>query len=121
MEDLLQMIYDQKTIIKCLVLLCFTFLLWTTGSSMNYNAIISNSCTMPVLDYPNMYESSTHSIYSSFSEVNYPWFTDIIYIEQLNRTFSIGDFLIYSGLIMLLSCVVLLIKEFISVLRRKDG
>jgi hypothetical protein len=65
------------------------------GGLSNFLAIYSNSCKMPVFNLE--YEpSSGHSVFTNFSQVKYPYLTDIIKISVIY--FSIGDLLMYSAL-----------------------
>lgn len=61
------------------------------GVSFNFLAITENSGKMPVW---RMYigVSKTHFTFHNFSEVNYPWLTDII--PFIDSRFSLGDIFI---------------------------
>ena len=64
------------------------------GMLMNFQAIITNHCKMPV-SYDIAYEGEKHFTYQNKSEINSWIFSDII--EIYGGIYSIGDFLMFFG------------------------
>lgn len=87
------------------------------GSILNYFVVEKNSCLMPVYTDDSYIFTKTHFSYSNFSEVKFPYLTDIFYIDSFLWTgwISIGDVLIYSSFIFLVFITIFWIyKDFMD-------
>jgi len=87
---------------KFFVFLTFVLIISVMGMLFNVLAVLLNGGRMPV--YSNYHiQKTTHFSYSEFSKVNVFYFTDLFKIYHRNRIlfFSVGDFFIYSSLLLL--------------------
>lgn len=81
----------------------FALLIFVIGASFNLTAIKTNECKMPVFipSATEPWSSDTHFIFMKQTEVNYWFFTDTL--KFLNYYYSIGDILMFTGLLLLVS------------------
>lgn len=78
-------------------LIILSFLINICGTTMNNKVIENNNNKMPVFTI-FQWETLTHFSFQKFSEVNNPFFSDIIHIKK--TAYSMGDFLIYFSWIL---------------------
>lgn len=98
------------------LLLNISFIITLLGAFFNGAVVLNNNCEMPVYDKFNIYNGSIdnrHIAYNDFKQVKYPFYSDII--KVYGNIFSIGDFLMFFGLISLFFFTfILIIKAFIT-------
>ena len=87
-------------------ILMFAVLGLLSGTLFNVNAIVQNDCRMPVQTEEYEFSTARHFTYTSWDEVNVPYFTDFIYIKW--AFISIGDILLVISLALLAIWVILL-------------
>ena len=94
MELIKQNYRNQLTLVYCMGVVILGILLLLIGNDLNFQAIKSNDCKMPVLSTIDM-ESDTHIWVSDYNKINNIHLVDIYPIR--GWVYSIGDFFIYGG------------------------
>lgn len=102
---------------KYLLFIIISYFILLIGTSCNFIAIDNNSGKMPVIN--SFVDNEEHIGFFEKEEINNYYFSDIIKISILKRTFSIGDLLIFFSFILMIIYSFLSIKELIR--RKRDG
>ena len=87
-----------------LLCICLGLSLIIIGVMMNYIVINSNNCLMPVSNSPDADFSIKHINFNNYTEVKFPYLSDIIGWE--NNKFSLGDLFILIGICITIGFVI---------------
>ena len=93
----------EKIMANCWFIMALAFLFVLLGSVMNFTAIESNDCKMPIYrEVINSYSSDKYVGFWDKSDVDYFFLTDRFKVGE--KLYSLGDLVIYIGIgCMLLS------------------
>lgn len=98
-----------RTILYLLIMLICTYMVMI-GIFLNHHAITENACKMPVNSCSHI-DSESHKSYYLYDKVKYKLFTDYFYFDipktKYTYYFSVGDFFVYSGLILMILLTIL--------------
>jgi hypothetical protein len=85
------------------------------GSSLNASVMINNGGRMPV--YNNQVDDNVHFGFMDYSTINNPSLVDKYRIKD--TIYSLGDFIIYSGIFLMITNILIMIIYLIKYARLK--